>query len=150
MKKKTATPANLMRQMAAIWRKQDIENRRQRREFELKNKRLEKRVTKLEGRNERLTSKIAKQANGHRPRQRQRHVKHNLTQLQKANLLRTWDKYRQDETTLAGVGRQLASGFKLDYQRQVCRWFKVFDQMSNLDIRLLRRDLKKHLVRTKG
>lgn len=145
--KKTTTAASLLRQLATLLKHQDSEHRRQHRALELIAAKLDRRLTKLERGQQRLEKKVNKHTAPTPPRQRQRHIQRNLTQTQKYALLLAWEKHHEDEVSLKREGRQLAKGFGLNYERQVLRWFKLFERMPRIKRQLVKRQLAKKLNR---
>lgn len=158
MKKTTdqPTPAQLLRQFSTLQQQNDAERNRRLNELERGLRRAQKQIAELKTRHERvigqhakalatvkdqnqkLKAKLAKQTAKHKARQNQRHVHHNVGRAEKAHLLRTWGEHRHDEDALTREGRRLARAYKLDYQRQVKRWFTLFGAMDQSQRRKLR------------
>jgi hypothetical protein len=98
---------------------------------------LDKRLTRTEAKIERTATSLRVHRGAHKPRVNKRYVSHKIGKAEKAHLCEVWAANRQDPAKLKAEGKVLAKRYKLHYDRQVVKWFKVFESWTKADTNAL-------------
>lgn len=98
---------------------------------------LDRRVSRVEAKAERTATSLRVHRGAHKPRKNKRYVSHKISKVEKAHLCEVWAANRNDPDKLSAEGKILAKRYKLHYDRQVVKWFRIFESWTKADTNAL-------------